>query len=99
MIVQSIYFVALYIQEKIQDSLKVMETALMEKMESCLKEEVERCLEEKLQHRILEEMTNHFKLMEVNVVKTMEQIMKMSQHEKLQGISESASLTGGGKDE
>ena len=93
-IVQSIYFVALYMQEKIQNSLKVMETALMEKMESCLKEEVERCLKEKLQHCILEEMTNHFKLMEENVVKRMEQIMKISQHEKLQGISESASLTG-----
>ena len=38
-IVQSIYFVALYTQGKNQDSLKVMETALMEKMESCLKEE------------------------------------------------------------
>ena len=56
-------------QETIQDSLKVMETALVEKIKSCLKEEVERCLEEILHHRILEEMINHFKLMEDNVVK------------------------------
>ena len=87
-------------QENIQDSLKVMETALIEKMESCLKEEVEKCLEEKLQQRILEEMTNHFKLMEDNVVKKMEQMMETFKHEKVaMRISENASLIDEGKDE
>ena len=71
-------------QEKIPDLLKVMESALEEKMESCLKKEVETCLREKLQHCILEEMKTHFKLMEDNVVKRMEQMMKTSMDEKLE---------------
>ena len=67
-----------------------MESALEEKMESCLKKEVESCLQEKFQHCILEEMKIHFKLTEDNVVKRMEQMMKVSVDEKLE-VSDSAS--------
>ena len=43
-------------------------------------------------------MKNHFKVMEDNVVKRMEQMMKMSRDEK-PGISDSASPINGGKEE
>ena len=59
-------------------------------MESCLKKEVESCLREKLEHCILQELKTHFKLMEDNIVKRMEQMIKMSRDEK-PGVSGSAS--------